>query len=356
MVEIKLKSARYLSLRRQNLVERKEDADYERLFRRMSPVSTLFWTEPGAPPLIQYRHYIDDKTLNNYNRANRTIVKGRFRGGNVGYIYADELPLFLAAYKKEIRRFSQNDFTVLETLRNEGAMNIAMIKEITGLLSKHISASLQKLQKAFIVFEDQVDNEWDRAWYILEDEFHNVDFDEYTREQAICKVILHFAYLNAFFDESMIKSFTKFANKDIKNAISSLLESGKLSEAATDTKQGYILKKDLDEILSCGDAIPDDIYILDLNDYLVRSNEAELKERFNPAPYKTLHYIMKRGEFIGILVGRFSFGPNELEDVMLDIDDKDKTKFRARIEAAIEEVYDPHQTLLLRYCGETRVH
>jgi len=356
MVEIKFESARYLSLRRQNLIERKNDADYERLFRMMSPVSTLFWTEPGAPPLIQYRHDIDDKTLNNYNRANRTIIKGRFRGGNVGYIYADELPLFMSAYKKEIKQYTQNDFTVLETLHNEGAMNIAMIKEITGLLSKHISASLQKLQKAFIVFEDQVDNEWDRAWYILEDEFHDTDFDKYTREQAICEVILRFAYLNAFFDESMIKSYAKFSNKDIKTAISFLLESDKLIEASADKKQGYILKDDLDEILPCDKAIPDDIYILDLNDYLVRSNEAELKARFDPKPYKTLHYIMKRGEFIGILVGRFSFGPNELEDVMLDIPASDMIKFRRDIERAIEEVYDPHQTLLLRYCGETRVH
>ncbi len=356
MIEIKYNSAIYLSLKRQNLIERDVNADYEKLFRLMSPVPTLFWTAPGEPPLIQHRHDIDDRTLNNYNRANRTILKGRFRGGNVGYIYVDELSLFMAAYKKEIKSFSHNDVIVLETLKNEGAMNIAMIKEITGLLSKHISASLQKLQKAFIVFEDQVDNENDRAWYILEDEFQDYELDKYSKEQAIAEVIYRFAYLNMFFDESMVKSFTKFTNKDIKASLSSLVQSGRIIEAEAGGKIGYVLKEDIDEITFCLKEIPDDIFILDLNDHLVRSNEESLKQRFDPAPYKTLHYIMKQGEFIGVLVGRFTFGPPELEDVMLDLPVEQMLAFRQRIVKAVEEKYDPHQTLLLRYCGETRVH
>ena len=356
MIEIDVKTARYLSLKRQNLIERNDNADYEKLFRLMSPVPTLFWTAPGEPPLIQYRHGDDDRTLNNYNRSNRTIIKGRFRGGNVGYIYADELALFMAAYKKDIKRFSENDFIVLETLKNEGAMNIAMIKEITGLLSKHIAASLQKLQKAFIVFEDQVDGERDRAWYILEDEFYDTDLSKFTKEQAMAEVILRFAYLNVFFNESMVKSFTKFANNDIKNVLQALIEDDKLIRVSSDCGDGYILKEDLGEIESSPSDIPDDIYILDLNDYLVRSNEEELKKRFDPAPYKTLHYILKQGEFIGVLVGRFTFGPPELEDVMLDLSTDKILTYRQSIIEAIEEKYDPQQTLLLRYCGETRVH
>ena len=356
MHDINIKKARYLSLSRQNLIGPNENADYEKLFRLMSPVPTLFWTAPGEPPIIQHRFDIDDRTLNNYNRANRTIIKGRFRGGNVGYIYADELPLFMAAYKKEIKSFTENDFVVLETLRSEGEMNIEMMKEITGLLSKHISASLQKLQKAFLVYEDQVDGENDRAWYILDDEFRDMDFTAYTREQAMEEVISRFAYLNVFFDESMVKSFIKFTNKDISAALLSLTDKGRLMEASAGGSPGYVLSEDLDEITSAPENIPDDIFILDLNDHLVRSHEAEIKERFDPAPYKTLHYILKQGEFIGIIAGRFTFGPPELEDVMLDLPVEKILEYRQRIIAAVEEKYDPHSTLLLRYCGETRVH
>lgn len=344
-------------LKRQNLIERKDDADYERCFRMMSPVPTLNWTAPGEPPIIQYRFNIDDRTLNNYNRANRNIIKGRFRGGNVGYIYADELPLFMAAYKKEINRITEIDDIVLTTIKHEGAMNIRMIKEITGLLTKQISPSLQKLQKAFIVFEDQVDNEGDRAWYILDEEFYDMGLNKYSHEEAIEEIILRFAYLNVFFDEMMIKSFTRFSNKNIKTALITLTEKGRLLKAAACEKEGYILKEDLEEINNCNKEISDDILILDLNDYLVKSNEIDLKKKFpRKKPYLTLHYILKKGEFIGALLGHFRFGPNDLEDVMLDLAKSDIIKFRSRIINAIEKIYKPTDTLLKRYCGETRIH
>ena len=345
-------SIQYLRLKRQNLIERGSAEEYEKLFRLMSPVPTLFWTTPGEPPVIQYRTGFDDRAYNNGNRSDRTIIKGRFRGGSVGYIYSDELPLFMAAYKKEISRFSENDNVVLETLRSEGAMNIEMIKEITGLLSKHISASLQKLQKAFIVFEDQVDSEWDRSWYILEDEFSDRDFCQYTKEEAVREVIMRFAHLNVFFDETMVKSFTRLSQRDIKNGMASLTATGKLVHREIAGKSGYILAEDEGEIESCRGEIPDKTYILDLNDYLVRSNESELKGRYNPEPYKTLHYIMRRGEIIGIIAGRFSFGPNELEDVRLDVGGDEKKRYLDSIGEALGTIYDPLESPLQRFCGE----
>ncbi len=355
MSDIKRSQIQYLMLKRQNLIGRDDNVDYEKMFRTMSPVPTLFWTTPGEPPTIKHRFNIDDITLNGYNRANRTIIKGRFRGGSVGYIYADELPLFMSAYKKDISTFTEVDDIVLRTIKYEGAMNIHMIKEITGLLSKHIAASLQKLQKAFIMFEDQVDNEWDRAWYILDEEFEEIDLTKYSKEDALSEVVLRFAYLNVFFDESMVKSFTKFTNKDIKNTITKLLEEGKIVEAIVDERKGYIQKEDLDEVKKCTDSIPDDIYILDLNDHIVKSNEIELKERFNPKPFKTLHYIMKKGEIIGALTGAFRFGPYDLEDVIVDLPVEDMLSSKQRIIDEIEKKYDPHTTLLKRYCGESRV-
>jgi len=345
---------KYLRLKRQNLIQGDISADYEKLFRLMSPVPTLFWTTPGEPPVIQHRTDMDDKTLNDGLRAERILIKGRFRGGCVGYIFADELPLFRTAYKKDISGLSRNDLTVLEVLKTEGPMNIEMIKDITGLLSKHIAASLQKLQKAFIVFEDQVDNEWDRSWYLLEDEFRDIDFNAFTKEQAVREVLRRFAFLNVFFDEGMIKSFTRLPGRDIRNAVMFLLEEGPLIHKEIAGVKGYILSSDEEELSSCSGRIPDKTYILDLNDYLVRSNEHILKARFHPEPYKTLHYIMKRGEFIGIVTGRFCFGPNELEDVILDVSDKDKKEFRKDIEMALERVYDPHETSLKRYCSMNR--
>lgn len=348
MIKLDKNKITYLMMVRQNLIKHPDNMDYEKMFRMMSPVPTLFWTAPGEPPLIQHRFDIDDKTLNNYNRANRKIIKGRFRGGNVGYIYYDELPLFMAAYKKEVFRFNQIDEIVLRTIKHEGAMNIHMIKEITGLLSKQISPSLQKMQKAFILYEDQVDNEYDRAWYLLEEEFYDMDLDKYSKQDAIKEVIARFCYLNVMIDEKMIKSFTKFTNKDIKLAVKSLIDNGKIIEVSSEDK-GYVLKEDLDEISNISSDIPDDIFIMDLNDYLVRSHEMSLKERFGDKKYKTLHYILKKGEFIGAILGHFRFGPNELEDVQVDLPVKLKEQYKEEIINTIYKAYDKESSPLRRY-------
>ncbi|MBN2655604.1 MAG: hypothetical protein JXR86_00985 [Spirochaetales bacterium] len=349
-----IQSINYLRLKRQNLLDGHKAMEYEELFRLMSPVPTLFWATPGEPPVIQYRTDVDDRKLNDHRRSDRTIIKGRFRGGSVGYIFADELPLFMAAYRKDVSLYNSHDLAVLNVLRTEGPMNIEMIKEITGLLSRQISASLQKLQKAFVVFEDQVDSEWDRSWYLLEDEFSHMDLNAFSREAALGEVIKRFVFLNVFAHETMIKSFTRLPNRDIKQALSSLAEEGILLQKEVPGTVGYILADDEDEILSCRGVIPDETYILDLNDYLVRSEELLLKDRFNPGPHKTLHYIMKQGDFIGIVSGRFCFGPNELENVILDVTEKEKKEFRSDIEKAIEKVYPPHETVLRRYSSLMR--
>jgi hypothetical protein len=352
MIRLDKNKTTYLMMVRQNLIKHQNNLEYEKMFRMMSPVPTLFWTEPGEPPLIQHRFDIDDKTLNNYNRANRNIIKGRFRGGNVGYVYHDEFPLFMAAYKKEIKRFNEIDEIVLRTIRHEGAMNIQMIKEITGLLSKQISPSLQKMQKAFILYEDQVDKDNDRAWYILEEEFYDMEIDKYSKEKAIEEVILRFCYLNVVIDENMVKSFTKFANKDIKNAINSLLDKGKLEKVCIEDRVGYILCDDIDVVQNISDDIPDDIFIMDLNDYLVRSYEHDLKARFGDKKYRTIHYILKKGEFIGAILGYFRYVDNELEDVQIDLPDELRKRYKDAIIKSIHKVYDKEKSPVIRYCGQ----
>jgi len=207
-----LSSVRYLMLKRQHFIEKADEAEYEKLFRFLSPVHTKFWIVPGSPPVIEHRTRTNDFALNSNLRKNRKILKGRFQGGLVGYVYDDELPLYMAVYKKSLKGLSEIDEAVLGTIKDEGPMNIRLIKEITGLLSKQIAASLQKMQKAFIVYEDQVDGERDRAWYILEEEFSTEDLSKYDFDFAIEEIIYRFSFMNVFVDEVMIKSFTRLKN------------------------------------------------------------------------------------------------------------------------------------------------
>ena len=71
------------------------------LFKQMSPVLCVYWSCPGSPPELLYRAAFDDRKYCYKMRGSRTIMKGRFQNGNIAYIYADELELFAAVYRKD---------------------------------------------------------------------------------------------------------------------------------------------------------------------------------------------------------------------------------------------------------------
>ena len=98
-------------------------------------------------------------------------TRRRFQGGTIGYVDRQDLSLYGSIYRKAPKALTQVQEELLALLRREGPMNIGLMKELTGLLVKEITPALHKLQEAFLVFEDQADNEWDRAWYLMEGEF-----------------------------------------------------------------------------------------------------------------------------------------------------------------------------------------
>lgn len=303
--------------KRQGLYPKVKEKAYDALFRRMSPVPTLSWIEPGSAPQILHRCEFNDYEANDFSRRTRDIIKGRFQGGRVAYIFYEELPLFKAAYEKPIKEFTEHESIVLNILEYEGPMNIKLIKEISGLLSKEISKALQRLQKAFIVFEDQVDMDNDRAWYLLKNELNDLDFSTYTRESARIEIVKRFIYLNVVVDTSMIKSYTGFTNKDIQQILQSMSDQKLIVPTKYYEIEGYALKEEVLSLVEVKDTVPDTIYIMDLNDYLVKSHELMLKKCFGASQYKTLQYIYYKGFFIGRVLGFFRFGPNDVENIEL---------------------------------------
>ena len=59
-------------------------------------------------------------------------------------------------------------------------------------------------------------------------------------------------------------------------------------------------------------------FVMHRNDFLVKSNEHWLKERFTHSYPDTLYYLLVDGEFKGVVVGKFRYTP-EVEDVMIDL-------------------------------------
>lgn len=309
-----------LRMQRQQLLETVDEEGYDALYRDMQPGLNLYWHGFGQPPELTFRAGFDDIAYNRERLANRTLVKGRFSGGNLGWIVPEDLPLFAALYRKPLVQLDDVQATVLTLIERLGPLNIQQIKEETGYLVKEITPALHKLQAAFVLYEDQFDGEWDRAWYRFEEMFPDCDLDSIPREEAIDTVLQRFAYRMAWFDTKMAKSFYKLPEKEIKQSCARLMEQGVL--CALDG--GFLLAKDAEGLAGLPELPLPPVRAFHRNDFLVRALEHELKARFEPL-YRKLpydhdpqYYVMVEGEFRALSVGHFRYGPYEIHDIVGD--------------------------------------
>lgn len=333
-----------LLMERQRLVSPADADEFDEIFRNMSPVHTNFWTDPGSAPSINGRCNMDDKAHCYSLRADRTIVKGRFQGQSVGYVFSDELELMAGAFRKTGVP-SYEEQMIFDVVRQEGPINIQLIKEITGILSKKIAPLLHKLQQKFLVFEDQVDNEWDRCWYVFDQEF-DINLNRYTKIEAIKVFLLRFAYMNVIFDEAMARNYYSFTLKDIKSAVCELIDEGKLVAV----KGGYARAEDA-EIAVKDEPCEKFVLAVDKNDFLVKSNEHRLSPLFKHEGSDILTYLLIDGEFKGAVLGHFRFGPNDLDDVVLTLPEKEAAERKDEIIGAVEAFFGSYAKPLRKYMG-----
>lgn len=342
-----------LRQKRQHLDQSVNKKTYEQMFREFSPVQPIYWTMPGNPPEIVHRAEFDDKAYNSSIRAKRTIVKGRFAGGNIGYVYLDELDLYGAAYMKSRDNLTYEEEMLMRLFEQEGPMSIGLIKEITEQKAKDITKILHKLQLKFLVYEDQLDSEWDRGFFLLENELDEVDLFRYTKEEAITILMKRFIYRHVVADVSMIKSFYRFIGKDIKAALNRLEDASIITYIDESDVKGYALTEDLAVIESMKGQKPcSSIYILHRNDYLVKSNEHWLKEHYKLEGQTNIYYVLIDGEFRGCIYGKFRNGPFDLEDLELDFNDEEAMMCKDKVLEALYEISEQDSSPLKHYMGK----
>lgn len=310
-----------LRMSRQFITRNADEKEYELLFRDMQPGYNVYWNGFGQPPTLSFRTKFDDIEFNAKRIFERKLIKGRFCGGNLGWIEQQDIELFASLYRKPIVEFTIPQLRILNLINQMGALNIRQIKEETGYLVKEITPILHRLQEAFIVYEDQYDGEWDRGWIMFPEMFPNVDIEKYSRNEALKKLICRFAYRNVLINANTVKSFYKLPMKEIKNAVDELVAERILKEFCG----GYVLKDDIEAIEN---VVPQKIgftIALHRNDFLVKSFEHELKDKFKamtdklPYDHDVLQYLLTDGEFCGVCVGHFRNGPYDLNDVVCDL-------------------------------------
>ena len=275
MKKLSYKNIIALRMERQHLTKKASEAEYNALYRDTQPGQNVYWNGFGDPPSLTYRADFNDIEYNRERQRERKLIKGRFCGGNLGWIEPEDLEIFACAFIKPLLKPTERQSVLLELIEHEGPMNIQQMKESTGMLVKEITPVLHRLQEAFLIYEDQNDGEWDRGWYKFTEMFPDADLAKYSRIDALKILIKRFSYRNVIFDVNMAKSFYKLPAKEIKAAIESLVAEKILIESDDE----YLLKYDFDLLQSYSDEIPKAVYAMHRNDFLVKFNEHILKDK-----------------------------------------------------------------------------
>lgn len=323
-------NAKIISLRmeRQCLINKADEVAYIKLYRDMQPGQNVYWNGFGDPPSLSFRAGFDDIEFNRDRQLKRKLIKGRFAGGNLGWIEPSDMELFMALYRKPLTKPTPEQQHVLELIETAGPFNIQQIKEETGLLVKQITPILHRLQEAFLVYEDQYDGEWDRGWYRFDEMFPEIKTERYTRPEALKIVLQRFAYRIVWFDVAMAKSFYRLPEKEIKPAVSELVHEGVLVASGS----GYMLKSDAELLTSYEPKPMRFVYAIHRNDFLYKAHEHILKEMTTKLTeglaydHEPLQYLLIDGEFHGASVGHFRYGPYELNDIVCDLPDVQNRK------------------------------
>ena len=319
-----------LRMERQHLTRKANETEYMDLYRDTQPGQNVYWNGFGDPPSLTYRADFNDIEFNRERQRTHALIKGRFTGGNLGWIIPEDMELFACLFRKPMDKPTDRQLALLELIEREGPLNIQQMKESTGMLVKEITPSLHRLQEAFLIYEDQYDGEWDRGWYKFPEMFPDVDLTKYSRIESLKILLQRFAYCHVFFDADMAKSFYKLSGKEIKAAIESLVT----EDIFTKLDGGYMLKSDFEILQTYSGEIPKFVHAMHRNDFLVKSNEHKLKEKYTHLYPDTLYYMLIDGEFRGAVVGKFRYTP-EVEDIILDLTDDKATAKKDEILQAV---------------------
>ncbi|MDR1630852.1 MAG: hypothetical protein LBS36_11700 [Oscillospiraceae bacterium] len=331
-----------LRMERQHLARQADEREYLELYRDTQPGQNVYWNGFGDPPSITFRAAFDDKEYNRARQESRALVKGRFLGGNLGWVMQEDMELFTCLCRKPLANRTLAQQTLLELIEREGPLNIQQMKELTGMLVKEITPVLHRLQEAFFIYEDQYNGEWDRGWYRFSEMFPHVDTQKYTRQEALQTMLRRFAFRNVLFDSKMAKSFFKLPEKEITTSVQALVNEGILCEA----EDGYVLTADLPLLESTLTPAPRGVFAMHRNDFLVKSNEHRLKEKYRHPDYDSLQYLLIDGEFSGVVLGHFKNGPYMIEDVVTEAPSRDD-----EILQAVYRVNDPELSPVKRFNG-----
>jgi len=321
--------------------------DYISLFRKLQPASPPAFSYPGSPPTLIGRTEFHEEPIISRMRARREVVKGRFLRGTVGYVLATDLEHYGNAFRRPIAAPNSVQLDVLHAVRHTGPLTPRQIREETEYMSKEIGPALSRLQQAFLVYEDQVETDWERGWYGFESEWPEVEINDECRPAALRVVLKRFVDAMVFATLEQIRDWSGLRVKDIQQFLTDGERSGDLIPAdVPGLGQGSM---SADALPLKRSAVPKHVVMLPASDIVIRAHKSEFKRRFGGL--EILQYLLIDGELIGAVCGHWRIGPHDVDDVVVQLPVAECAERREEILAAVRATYRFPRHRILHYCG-----
>jgi hypothetical protein len=347
--EVSMKTILAERLKRQRFTDPlKDPSEYKELFRLLQPVSPVFFSAPGDPPRLVHRTAFDDGAVSDEMRGERIIIKGRFLGGIIGYVLAEDLEVYANAFCRPLPWISEMQQTVLEAIKRSETLTTRQIKEETGLLVKQITPALHRLQEAFLVYEDQIDSDWERNWYEFASEWSEIRIEREMWEESAIQVLSSFFYSHVFATLEQIKDWSQLSSKPLVDILQNMEKIGLIIPKFVEGfGEGWILAQDISLKPS---KIESSVFMIHKSDILSRSHTSELKRRFGNR--EVLQYLLIDGDFQGSVIGHWRIGPHDVDDIVVELPDSELIDRQQEIIKAVSWQYHPPHSRILRYAGK----
>ena len=324
------------------------DGEFRRLVRTLQPLAPEYMSMPGSAPRLMHRTSNDDEEMANRLRASRELVKGRFAAGNVSYVLQEDLELYATAFRKPLSRFNDEHDLIQRTLQSTGPLSTRQLREETGLSHKKLMPAVHRLQQAFLLYEDQEDESWERPWSLFESEWPEVDLERMDKMAAVVEVITRFLRSHVFATTEQIRNWSQL--REAKKAVGEMEAVGTLANCKAPGVAGWMLEEDE----SLPRAEPKrSVYMIHKADPMARPHVPELKEHYKQRD--VLQYLLIDGRFRGAVCGHWRIRPHDVEDIALDLSEREVADRREAVLAAVEAGYPPPDRRVLRYNGRELV-
>jgi hypothetical protein len=326
----------------------RDEADYPDLFQRLQPVSPIAMTYPGNPPALVKRTAFDSAEASDDLRADRLVVKARFLDGTVGYVMVRDLGDYAVAFRKQPKRLNPTEREVLAAVRELGPITPRLLKEETGILAKKVGPALAKLQRAFLVFEDQTETNWERGWSTFSSAFPDLDLDAMDREAAALRILDRFFESMVFATLQQVRDWSGLPQRELKLWVEALATDERIRAASIEgLGDGWMWSG-----FKFSRATPrKSVHMLHLQDGLVRAHRTELKEHFKGR--EILQFLLIDGTFGGAVCGHWRIGPHDVDDIVLDLPRREKADRKNEILEEVATTYAGDRHRILRYDGKT---